>query len=78
MPLAQRLIEDLRRAKIIIPGLAVIERLCAEVITLAKRRLNRQLTALLSNDQREKLDGVRTRNGNLSTLRAEISYGIRL
>ena len=44
MRLAQALVESLRKAKIIIPGLPVLERLCAEVIVRAQRRLYRQLT----------------------------------
>jgi hypothetical protein len=37
--LTQALVESLRKAKIIIPGLAVVERCCAEVVTRAQRRL---------------------------------------
>jgi Domain of unknown function (DUF4158) len=39
MRLAQALVESLRKAKIIIPGVQVLERLCAEVIVRAQRRL---------------------------------------
>jgi hypothetical protein len=37
--LTQALVESLRKAKIIIPDLAVVERCCAEVVTRAQRRL---------------------------------------
>jgi len=63
MLLAQRLIENLRKAKIIIPALAVVERLCAEVITRAKRRLHKRLTIHLSNDQKETLDALLSLRG---------------
>src|SRR5215469_2058994 len=58
MLLAGALIEALCRAKIIIPGVPVIERLCAEVVNRAQRRLYKRLTALLSNDQRDQLDAL--------------------
>jgi TnpA family transposase len=66
--LARTLIEALRKAKIIIPGLPVVERMCAEVVSRAQRRLYRRLTALLSNDQRDKLDALLSlRDGSKQT-----------
>ena len=66
--LARTLIEALRKAKIIIPSLPVVERLCAEVVSRAQRRLYRRLIALLSNDQKDKLDGLLgSRDGSKQT-----------
>ena len=56
--LANALIEALRKAKIIIPGLPVVERSCAEVVSRAQRRLYKRLTALLPNEQRYQLDAL--------------------
>ena len=58
MLLVQWLVDGLRKAKIIIPGLPVVERLCAEVITLAQRRLYRRLTASLDSGKRDKLEAL--------------------
>ena len=54
--LAQALVESLRKAKIIIPSLAVVERCCAEVVTRAQRRLYKRLTAPLGENQKKKLE----------------------
>ena len=45
-----------RKAKIIIPSLAVVERCCAEVVTRAQRRLYKRLTAPLGENQKKKLE----------------------
>ena len=69
--LTQALVESLRKAKIIIPGLAVVERCCAEVITRAQRRLYKRLTAPLSEDQKKKLEALlNVRQGTHQTLLA--------
>ena len=69
--LAQALVESLRKAKIIIPGLPVVERWCAEVVTRAQRRLYKRLTAPLSEDQKEKLETLlNVREGTHQTLLA--------
>ncbi len=54
--LAQALVENLRNAKIILPGLPVLERLCAEVVTRAQRRLYKRLTAPLDEGQKQRLE----------------------
>ena len=58
MRLAQALVESLRKAKIIIPECPVLERLCAEVIVRAQRRLYRQLTTPLSEDKKNKVEAL--------------------
>ena len=63
--------ESLRKAKIIIPGVPVLERLCAEVIVRAHRRLYRQLTAPLSEDQKNKVEALlNVREGSRQTVLA--------
>jgi TnpA family transposase len=58
MVLVRVVIEQLRSQQVIIPPLSVIERLCAEAITRAERRLYRKLTSGLSEVQRTALDDV--------------------
>jgi hypothetical protein len=71
MRLAQTLVESLRKARIIIPGVPVLERLCAEVIVRAQRRLYRQLTAQLSEDQKSKVEALLSvREGSRQTVLA--------
>jgi hypothetical protein len=58
MVLIRAVIDQLRNKRVIIPPLSVIERLCAEAITRADRRLYRKLTGGLSEVQRTALDDV--------------------
>ena len=48
-------IDELRRRSVIVPRLAVLERLCAEVIVRSERQLFEILTADLSDSQRREL-----------------------
>ena len=54
--LAGQVLDDLRQRRVIIPSLDVIERICAEAITRANRRLYRLLNDPLTNDHRVGLD----------------------
>ena len=54
--LARQVLDDLRQRRIIIPSLDVIERVCAEAITRANRRLYRLLNDPLTTDHRDHLD----------------------
>ncbi|MBC8406371.1 MAG: Tn3 family transposase [Planctomycetes bacterium] len=54
--LASALIENLRQQAIILPGMNVIERACAEAITRANRRIYTALTNSLSAIHRQRLD----------------------
>ena len=54
--LATSVVEDLRRRSIILPTLSTIERICAEAITLADRRIYATLADPLSANQRQRLD----------------------
>lgn len=56
MTLAVAILEELRALKIIVPPLAVIERLCAETATRALRHLYRVLSDPLSELQKERID----------------------
>ncbi|CAB3774641.1 Tn3 family transposase [Paraburkholderia humisilvae] len=54
--LAQALLDYLRRHAILLPGPNVIERICAEALTRATRRIHDVLTDSLSDDHRKRLD----------------------
>ena len=56
--LVGQVLDDLRQRRVIIPSLDVIERICAEAITRANRRLYRLLTEPLTKDHRNYLDAV--------------------
>ena len=51
-------INELRRRSVIVPRLAVLERLCAQVIVRSERKLFEILTADLSEGQRCELDAL--------------------
>jgi TnpA family transposase len=51
-------IEELRRRSVLVPRLAVLERLCAEVIVRSERQLFQALTLSLSDKQRTGLDAL--------------------
>lgn len=56
--LVQAGIDELRRGSIVVPRLAVLERLCAEVIVRSERLLFKILTSDLSERQRSELDAL--------------------
>lgn len=70
MALAQAVVEELRRRNIVLPPVAAIERLCAEVSTRAQRQVFKLLTAPLSDAQRAALDKLLElrEGGSTSTL----------
>jgi len=59
--LAMRLVEMLRERHIQLPRLNAIERVCAEAITRANRRIHKQLTDELTEAHRGRLDQLLTR-----------------
>lgn len=64
MVLAASVADELRRRKIVLPPIGVIERLCAEAATRAQRKSFVLLTRDLSLEQRGALDGLlELRNG---------------
>jgi hypothetical protein len=56
--LAQALVDEMRRRKIVLPTLSTIERLGAEAQTRAQRHIFKLLTAPLNQQQRASLDGL--------------------
>ena len=56
LALVSAALEELRRRRVILPRLAVIERLCAEVAVRGRRAIFRTLTHDLTADQRRMLD----------------------
>ncbi|MBS1213130.1 MAG: transposase [Proteobacteria bacterium] len=68
LTLVQSVLEELRERQVILPRLPVIERLCAETLTRARRRMDWMLTEPLSLSQRSALDSLLAASGtgNLS------------
>ena len=68
--LMKELIERFRNQKILLPSINVIERICAEAITQAERRIYFTLTEGLSDDQKIQLDALLLMYGSskISTL----------
>jgi TnpA family transposase len=65
--LAAQALDTLRRRRVIIPTLDVIERVCAEAITRANRRVYAALTGSLSTAHRQRLDDLLTRRDGGTT-----------
>ena len=62
--LAASVLDALRHRHIILPALDVIERVCAEAITCANRRIYEALSEPLSDVHRRRLDDLLKRRGN--------------
>ena len=56
--LAGALVANLRRQSILLPSVNVIERICAEAITRATRRIHASLTEALTPEHRRQLDAL--------------------
>ncbi len=54
--LARELVEGLRRKSVLLPAVGVMERICAEAITRANRRIHAALTDTLTSVHRQRLD----------------------
>jgi TnpA family transposase len=65
--LARELIENLRSQKILLPAVSVIERICAEAITIAERQIYKSLTGSLSSEQKSQLDSLLLMRGESKT-----------
>ncbi len=59
--LAWRFVEECRRTQTILPGISVIERLCADALVTAERRIESQIADRLNNEMRDRLGGLLTR-----------------
>jgi len=58
--LARRFVEQCRAAQIILPGITVIERLCADALVAAERRVEARIAGRLDDDMRTRLDALLT------------------
>lgn len=58
--LAERFVEECRRIQTILPGVSVIERLCADTRVAAERRIESRIADRLSDELRERLDSFLT------------------
>ena len=58
--LARRFVEECRRRQVILPGLSVSERLCADALVAAERRIETRIAAGLGDAMRMRLDRLLT------------------
>ena len=65
--LASALVEGLRQQRVLLPSLNVVERVCAEAVTRANRRIYRVLTDSLSAVHRQHLDDLLKRKEGSKT-----------
>jgi len=65
--LANTVIENLRSQSIILPSMNTIDRVCAEAVTHANRRIYAVLTSSLSTEHRQRLDNLLKRKEGSTT-----------
>jgi TnpA family transposase len=58
LALAAHALETLRQRRVVLPALAVVERICAEAVTRANRRIYRALAGPLTEHHRRRLDDL--------------------
>ena len=58
--LARRFVEECRRTQTVLPGVSVIERLCADALVAAERRIEGRIVAHLDEATRDRLDDLLT------------------
>jgi TnpA family transposase len=58
--LARRFVEECRRTQTILPGVSVIERLCADALVAAERRIESAIVNRLDEDRKARLDTLLT------------------
>ena len=58
--LVRRFVEECRRRQVILPGLSVLERLCADALVAAERRIEARIVARLDDALRMDLDRLLT------------------
>jgi len=69
--LAMALVDVMRAQRVLLPALSVIDRICAESITRANRRIHEALTDTLSADHRQRLDALlKRKEGSQKTVLA--------
>jgi len=66
--MARRFVEECRRTETILPGVSVIERLCADALVAAERGVDSAIVARLDDDTKTRLDSLLTElvNGKVS------------
>ena len=66
--LACRFVEECRRTQTILPGVSVVERLCADALVAAERRIEARIANRLDDQIKERLDALltETADGNVS------------
>ena len=57
---ARRFVEECRRRQVILPGLSILERLCAGALVAAERRIETRIAAGLDDAMRMRLDRLLT------------------
>src|SRR3546814_15716762 len=75
--LATELIEGLRQKSVLLPSPGVIERICAEAITRANRRIYEALSEPLTHHHRHRLDDLLQRRDFGKTDRKRVVMGKR-
>jgi hypothetical protein len=58
--LARRFIEECRRTQTVLPGVSVIERLCADALVAAERRIESRIADRLDETMKGRLDDLLT------------------
>lgn len=58
--LARRFVEQCLETQIILPGITVVERLCADALVAAERRVDARIASRLDDDMRTRLDALLT------------------
>lgn len=58
--LARRFVEQCQATQTILPGITVIERLCADALVAAERRIDARVADQLDDDMRSQLDALLT------------------
>ena len=67
--LARRFVEQCRATQTILPGVTVIERLCADALVAAERRVDARIAGRLGDDIRTRLDALLTEDAGGSVTR---------
>ena len=70
--LAWRFVEECRRRQVILPGLSVLERLCAGALVAAERRIETRIAAGLDDAMRVRLDRLLTEEVDGGVSRFEV------
>jgi len=67
--LARRFVEQCRATQTILPGITVIERLCADALVAAERRIDARIADRLDEEMRRQLDALLTETADSSVTR---------